>query len=115
MLATMIGIAIADGKIRSIDDTVLDYLPDWKTSAYANVKIRDLLTMRSGVDWLEVYEFGSNTQLTEVHNNSLVGYQYRWCDYARDRTKTAHPPARCSTTRRSIHPSSAASWKAQPE
>lgn len=90
MLATMIGIALADGKIRSIDDTVLDYLPDWKTSAYANVKIRDLLTMRSGVDWLEVYEFGSNTQLTEVHNNALVGYQYRWCDYARDRTKTAH-------------------------
>jgi CubicO group peptidase (beta-lactamase class C family) len=38
--------------------------------------------MRSGVDWLEVYEFGSDTQLTTVHNNSLVADKYRWCDYA---------------------------------
>jgi CubicO group peptidase (beta-lactamase class C family) len=50
--------------------------------------------MRSGVDWLEIYEFGSKTQLTEVHDNSLVAYSYRWCDYARDRTKTANEPGK---------------------
>jgi CubicO group peptidase (beta-lactamase class C family) len=48
--------------------------------------------MRSGIDWLEVYEFGSDTQLTEVHDNSLVAYQYRWCDYARDRAVAANEP-----------------------
>lgn len=92
MLATMIGIAVSEGKIRSLDDKVVDYLPDWKSSAYAQVSIRDLLMMRSGVAWLEVYEFGSDTQLTEVHNNSLVAYKYRWCDYAKDRAKTENKP-----------------------
>lgn len=92
MLATMVGIALSEGKIHSLDDKVVDYLPDWTTSAYADVTIRDLLRMRSGVDWLEVYEFGSKTQLTEVHDNALVAYKYRWCDYARDQTKTAQKP-----------------------
>jgi CubicO group peptidase (beta-lactamase class C family) len=94
MLATMIGIAHAEGKIKSLDDKVIDYLPDWKSSAYANVTLRDMLRMRSGVDWLEIYEFGSKTQLTQVHDNSLVAYRYRWCDYARDKTKTANEPGK---------------------
>lgn len=89
LLATMVGIALDEGKIASLDDKVIAYLPDWTASAYANITIRELLQMRSGVNWLEVYEFGSDTQLTEVHDNSLVGYTYRWCDYARDRSETA--------------------------
>jgi CubicO group peptidase (beta-lactamase class C family) len=87
MLATMIGIAISEGKIKSVDDKVVDYLPDWKGTAYADVTILNLLRMRSGIDWKEIYEFGSETQLTKVHDNSLVGYKYRWCDYARDEAK----------------------------
>ncbi|MFD1746224.1 serine hydrolase domain-containing protein [Rhizobium helianthi] len=90
--STLVGLAAAEGKIKSLDDKVIDYLPDWKNSAYANVSIRDLLRMRSGIDWQEIYEFGSKTQLTEVHDNSLVGYKYRWCDYARDRAKTLKAP-----------------------
>jgi CubicO group peptidase (beta-lactamase class C family) len=50
--------------------------------------------MRSGIAWLEVYEFGSDTQLTEVHDNSLVAYNYRWCDYARDRAEKAEEPGK---------------------
>lgn len=92
LLATMVGIAIEEGKIGSLDDHVVDYLPDWKDSAYAQITVRDLLGMRSGIDWLEVYEFGSDTQLTEVHDNSLVAYNYRWCDYARDRAQKANEP-----------------------
>lgn len=88
MLATMIGIAISEGKIASVDDTVADYLPDWKGTAYGDVTILNLLRMRSGIDWKEIYEFGSETQLTKVHDNSLVGYKYRWCDYARDEART---------------------------
>lgn len=85
--STLIGLALTEGKIKSLDDKVVDYLPDWKNSAYANVSIRNLLQMRSGIDWKEIYEFGSKTQLTEVHDNALVAYNYRWCDYARDRAK----------------------------
>ncbi|THF52222.1 serine hydrolase domain-containing protein [Allorhizobium terrae] len=94
LLATMIGIAVSEGKIKSVNDKVEDYLPSWKGTAYAGVRILDLLRMRSGIDWQEVYKFGSDTQLTEVHNNSLVGYKYRWCDYARDKAKTLNPPGK---------------------
>lgn len=92
ILATMVGLAVEDGKIKSLDDRVVDYLPDWEGTAYANVKIIDLLHMRSGIDWLEVYEFGSDTQLTKVHDGSLVGYKFRWCDYAKDNAKTGVEP-----------------------
>ncbi|MEE4014808.1 serine hydrolase [Roseibium sp. FZY0029] len=81
-VSTLIGMALADGSIKSLDDKVTDYLPDMKGSGYDGPTLRDLLRMRSGVEWLEVYEFGSDTQLTKVHDNALVAYKYRWCDYA---------------------------------
>jgi CubicO group peptidase (beta-lactamase class C family) len=86
-VATLIGLALADGAIKSLDDHVTDYLPGMKGTGYDGPTIRDLLRMRSGVDWLEVYQFGSDTQLTKVHDNSLVAYRYRWCDYAADESR----------------------------
>ena len=86
-VSTLIGLALADGAIKSLDDKVTDYLPQMKGTGYDGPTIRDLLRMRSGVDWLEVYQFGSDTQLTQVHDNSLVGYRYRWCDYAANESK----------------------------
>lgn len=86
-VSTLIGLAVADGAIRSLDDKVTDYLPQMKGTGYDGPTIRDLLRMRSGVDWLEVYQFGSETQLTKVHDNSLVAYRYRWCDYAANESK----------------------------
>jgi CubicO group peptidase (beta-lactamase class C family) len=86
-VSTLIGLALADGAIRSLDDKVTDYLPEMAGGGYERATIRDLLRMRSGVDWLEVYQFGSDTQLTKVHDNSLVAYRYRWCDYAAKESK----------------------------
>ena len=53
--STLVGAAIADGKIRSLDDMVSTYLPDLKGSAYDDVTIRQLITMTSGVKWNEDY------------------------------------------------------------
>lgn len=53
--ATLAGAAIADGHIKSLNDKVTRYLPELKGSAYDAVSIRDLLTMRSGVEWNEDY------------------------------------------------------------
>jgi CubicO group peptidase (beta-lactamase class C family) len=51
----LVGAAIADGHIRSVNDKVTRYLPELKGSAYDGVSIRHLLTMRSGVAWNETY------------------------------------------------------------
>ncbi len=53
--STLVGVAIKDGYIRSIDDKVSAYIPDLKGSVYDNVTIKQLLTMTSGVKWNEDY------------------------------------------------------------
>jgi CubicO group peptidase (beta-lactamase class C family) len=53
--STLVGAAIRDGFIRSMDDKVSAYIPQMKGSAYDDVSIRQLLTMTSGVRWNEDY------------------------------------------------------------
>lgn len=53
--ATLIGMAIRDGSIGSLDDPVTDYVEELKGSAYEGVTVRHLLQMSSGVDWNETY------------------------------------------------------------
>ena len=53
--STLVGAAIKDGYIESVDDFVSEYIPDLKGSAYDNVTIKQLLTMTSGVKWNEDY------------------------------------------------------------
>jgi CubicO group peptidase (beta-lactamase class C family) len=53
--STLIGAAIADGYIKSLDAAVTDYIPALKGSTYDGVTIRELLTMTSGVKWNEDY------------------------------------------------------------
>jgi hypothetical protein len=53
--STLIGAAIKDGAIRSLDDDVTRYLPELRGSAYEGVTVRDILTMSSGVRWNEAY------------------------------------------------------------
>ena len=53
--STLVGVAIKDGSIKSVEDYVTDYLPKLEGSAFDSVKIRHLLTMTSGIKWNENY------------------------------------------------------------
>ncbi len=53
--STLVGAALKDGLIKSMDDKVSDYIADMKGSAYDDVSVRQLLTMTSGVAWNEDY------------------------------------------------------------
>ena len=53
--STLVGAAIQDGYIKSIDAPVTKYLPTLVGSAYEGVTIRNLLQMASGVKWSEAY------------------------------------------------------------
>ena len=53
--STLVGAAIKDGYISSLDAEVTKYIPALKGSAYDGVTIRELLTMTSGVKWNEDY------------------------------------------------------------
>ena len=51
----LVGAAIEDGYIESVDEMVSDYLPRLKNSPYEQVSIRNLMQMASGVQWNEDY------------------------------------------------------------
>ncbi|WP_395343836.1 serine hydrolase domain-containing protein [Ningiella sp. W23] len=53
--STLVGAAIKDGFITSLDDKVSDYIHDMRGSVYDDVSIEQLLTMTSGVKWNEDY------------------------------------------------------------
>lgn len=53
--STLVGAAMKDGDIRSLDDPVTRYIKGLRGSAYDVVTVRQLLTMTSGVKWNEDY------------------------------------------------------------
>jgi CubicO group peptidase (beta-lactamase class C family) len=53
--STLIGVAVKDGLIHSIDDPVVRYIRELKGTAFDGVTIRHLMTMSSGVRWKEDY------------------------------------------------------------
>ena len=48
--STLIGIAIDEGYINSINDPITDYLPEWKGKDQDNILLKHLLSMQSGMD-----------------------------------------------------------------
>jgi CubicO group peptidase (beta-lactamase class C family) len=55
LTSSLVGAAIKDGHIKSLDDKVTAYIPTLAGSAYDAVSIRQLLTMTSGIKWNEDY------------------------------------------------------------
>lgn len=55
VVSALIGIAISEQKIQSIDDDVCKYAPKLKESGYNGVKIKDVLQMSSGISFDENY------------------------------------------------------------
>src|SRR5205085_4384739 len=73
--------AYDEGKIKSLDEPVADYLPDFNSGTASKVTIRDLLKMSSGTSWDESYSdlfsittkayYGSDLQKL-VHNEVKI-------------------------------------------
>lgn len=55
IVAMLVGIAVSEGKIKSIDERAEAYVPELKGTAYGETPIRHLLSMSSGVPFTENY------------------------------------------------------------
>ena len=81
--STLVGAALRDGYIKSMDDKVSVYIPEMKGSAYDDVSLRQLLTMTSGVRWNEDYADPAsdvarfNNHKPEAGVDALVSYLRR--------------------------------------
>lgn len=54
-ISALLGIAIEEGKIKSIEEAITDYVPELIGSGYDGVRIKDILQMSSGVKFNEDY------------------------------------------------------------
>jgi hypothetical protein len=91
LTSTLIGMAVADGLIGSVDDLVTDYVPELRDSGYAGVSIREALMMRSGVDWNERYDFENQTPMAMLHHGAIVENRYRFSDAALELERSRTP------------------------
>ena len=57
VVSALVGIAIAEGKIKSVNDPITDYLPELKKNddRFSKITIEYLLNMRSGILFKEAY------------------------------------------------------------
>ena len=72
----LLGAAMKDGFINSVNDPIVSYLPQLKNSHYDRVSIKQILHMSSGVDWNEDYNDPSSDVSIASAYNSLKLYNY---------------------------------------
>jgi CubicO group peptidase (beta-lactamase class C family) len=70
VVALLVGVALQEGKIQSLDQAIGDYLPRFAEAPYDKITIRHLLTMSSGLEWDETYSslFSITTKAYYGHN-----------------------------------------------
>lgn len=88
--STLVGAAIQDGYIKSLDDKVSLYIPGLRGSAYDDVSVRQLLTMSSGVKWNEDYE-DPNADVAKFNNAKPEAGMDATVSYMR-KLPRAYPP-----------------------
>jgi CubicO group peptidase (beta-lactamase class C family) len=94
IISLLIGCLLDEGKIKSVEQPVTDFLPGFKNSNGFTLRIKDLLTMSSGLDWDEGYSslfsptteayYGSDlsSQMLDLTVVSEPGkkFEYQSCD-----------------------------------
>jgi CubicO group peptidase (beta-lactamase class C family) len=90
IVSVLIGCALAEKRIQSLDDPITRYLPELESGGYNGVSIRHILQMRSGVDYEERYDFQNPGTAARNHERALVQNIARFADVART-IKRAHP------------------------
>lgn len=71
--STLVGAAIKDGSITSLDALVTNYVTDLRGTAYDGVTVRQLLTMSSGVAWNENYTDPNSDLVRFTHYTPVPG------------------------------------------
>ena len=75
VVSMLIGAAIKDGYFNSVDDLIVDYLPQLKGGGYDTVTVKNILQMASGVAWNEDYE-DANSDVAVAPGGTLPLFGY---------------------------------------
>ena len=90
--AMLVGIALERGEIASLDDPAQEYVPQLAGTGYDGVTIRNILQMRSGVDYEERYDFGDNPSFAgRLHEQAIVLNRMRFAEGALETRRGNEP------------------------
>ncbi len=70
-ISTLVGIAIQEGKIESVNQKVCAFIPEFSIGENAKITIKHLLTMSSGLNWNEDYHNPIGQTAEAYYGNNL--------------------------------------------
>ncbi|WP_321306285.1 serine hydrolase [Marinifilum fragile] len=71
IVSLLIGIAIDEGKIKSVDEPIGNYLKEFANDERGKITIKNLLTMSSGLDWDEAYSSPTSVTTKAYYGKKL--------------------------------------------
>lgn len=72
ILSLLIGFALQEHAIKSIDDPIALYIPEWADAPKGRITIKNLLTMSAGLDWNESYKNPFSTMAEAYYGSHLI-------------------------------------------
>lgn len=73
VVGLLIGCAIEDGKIKSVDESIAKYLPEFRIEGKEQITIENLLTMSSGLNWGESSKNPFSENAESYYGTDLFG------------------------------------------
>lgn len=71
IISLLIGCAIDEGAIKSLDQSVADFIPEFNTPENSKLTLKELLTMSSGLNWDEAYASPFSTTTKAYYGDDL--------------------------------------------
>ncbi|QJR14283.1 serine hydrolase domain-containing protein [Usitatibacter palustris] len=71
VVGLLVGVALKEGKIASLDDAAEKYAPDLKGSAWGPMTLRNLLRMSSGLKWSDKVVAGGATDIGRLSSETF--------------------------------------------
>jgi CubicO group peptidase (beta-lactamase class C family) len=72
IVSLLIGIALDEGYIKSLDQKIYEYLPDLNKHGLQDISIADLLSMSSGLNWDEAYSSPFSATTKAYYGKDLI-------------------------------------------
>lgn len=86
----LLGVALKDGAIESLEDPLKKYIAEFQGYDYGEVTVHQLLTMTSGIAWNEDYE-DANSDVAQMYQKPCVDSEAHILTYMKP-LKFAHQP-----------------------
>ncbi len=77
VIGVLTGIALKEGKIKNLDQTVADFIPEYRKNSKGKLTLRNLITMSAALSWDEAYSSLFSVTTEAYYGKDLQGLMDR--------------------------------------